>query len=136
MYGEFQMQGGSGKGPALNAASRASIRAVASVHRDMTRGLNSLATIASIAPWLGLLSTVLGLASSFRGVDGSKESIMTDVFDSFSMAFVPCALGLMVALISLWFYEYLLTEVEALDSDMHNASLQLVNELSRLWISN
>lgn len=68
--------------------------------------MNSLATVVSIAPWLGLFGTLLGFAGSFRGIHGSKESIMAALFDSFSMAFMPCALGLMVALMALWFRYY------------------------------
>ncbi len=44
---------------------------------------------------------------------------------------MPCALSLVVALLAIWLYNYLLTEVEAFDSDMENASLQLVNDLGR-----
>ena len=118
------------------ATKSASLRSAAIVHRELKRGVTSLATVVSIAPWLGLFGTLLGFASSFRSINGSKESIMAALFDSLSMAFMPCAFGLIVALITLWFYNYLLTEIEALDSDMDTAVLQLLNDLSRLQISN
>jgi hypothetical protein len=34
--------------------------------------------------------------------------------------------------VALWCYRYLLSEVEAFDSDMENASLELMNQLGRL----
>jgi biopolymer transport protein ExbB/TolQ len=117
---------------ALTAAERASSRSAAVVHGELTRGLNSLVSIASTAPWLGLYGTVLGMNASFPGVNGSKESIMASMFEGLSEAFVPCAFGLMTALAAIWFYKYLLTEVEALDSEMQNASLQLINDLGHL----
>ena len=58
--------------------------------------------------------------------------MMALYFDGLSEALAPCALGLAVALTAKWCYSYLLAEVEELDSDMNNASLQLVNDLGRL----
>jgi biopolymer transport protein TolQ len=120
----------------LGAAKRASARSAAIVRGEMKRGLNSLATVASIAPWLGLFGTVLGIGNSFPGFDGSKESILAVIFERLSGAFVPCALGLMVAVVTMWFCKYLLSELESFDTEMGNASLQLINTLSRLQISN
>jgi len=37
---------------------------------QMSRGLNGLATIASMAPWLALLITVMGIVGSFSGCNG------------------------------------------------------------------
>jgi biopolymer transport protein ExbB/TolQ len=126
------MLGGPEKAEALKFARRAAERSAAVVHGELKRGLNSLATIASTAPWIGLFGTVLGVHSSFGGVNGSKESIMAYYFDGLSRAFVPCAIGLVVALVATWCYRHLLTDVEAFDSEMENASLQLINDLGRL----
>jgi biopolymer transport protein ExbB/TolQ len=116
---------------ALEVARRASERSAAVVHGKMKRGLWSLATIASTAPWVGLLGTIRGIHDSFRGCDCSKESLLGAIFDGLSQAFVPVALGVMVALVALWCYKYLLSKVEAFDSDMESASIQLINQLSR-----
>ena len=128
------MLGGPEKAQALKLAKRASERSAALVHGELKRGLNSLATIASTAPWVGLFGTILGIYNSFGGVNGSKTSIMAYYFDGLSRAFVPCAIGLIVALVAMWCYKYLLTEVEAFDSEMESASLQLINDLGRLGL--
>jgi biopolymer transport protein ExbB/TolQ len=117
---------------ALEAARRASERSAAIVHGKMKRGLWSLATIASTAPWVGLLGTIRGFHDSFGGFDGSEKALMGAIFDGLSQALVPAALGVLVALVALWSYRYLLAEVEAFDFDMESASIQLINELSRL----
>jgi biopolymer transport protein ExbB/TolQ len=93
----------------------------------MKRGVNSLATIASIAPWLGLLLTLLGIINSFRGVGGEKSAIMAALAESLAEALAPAALGLLVAIPPLWFYKYLRGELEALDVEMNNTSLELTN---------
>jgi biopolymer transport protein ExbB/TolQ len=117
---------------ALQVARRASERSAAVVHRKMKRGLWTLATIASTAPWVGLLGTILGVNNSFRGFDGSEDSLIAVIFDGLSQALVAAAFGVMVALVALWSYRYLVAEVEAFDSDMESASIQLINQLSRL----
>jgi biopolymer transport protein ExbB/TolQ len=126
------MLGGPEKAEGLIFVKRASERSAALVYGELKRGLNSLATIASTAPWVGLFGTVLGVHNSFGGAGASKASIMASIFDGLSRAFVPSAIGLVVALVATWCYKYLLTEVEAFDSEMENASLQLINDLGRL----
>jgi biopolymer transport protein ExbB/TolQ len=57
---------------------------------------------------------------------------MAAIFEGLSQALIPTAFGVMVALIALWSYRYLGAKVEAFDSDMENASLQLINQLSHV----
>ena len=121
---------------ALGATKRASARSAATLHGELKRGLHGLATIASTAAWVGLFGTVLGIHNSFGVVNGSKTSIMASYFDGLSQTFVPCAIGIVVALVAMWGYKYLLTEVKAFDSDMEAASRQLLNTLSHLYSSN
>jgi biopolymer transport protein ExbB/TolQ len=116
----------------LESARRASERSATVVHGKMKRGLWSLATIASIAPWVGLLGTIRGIHDSFGGFDGSKEALMVAIFEGLTRALMPTAFGVMGTLVALWCYRYLLSEVEAFDSDMENASLELMNQLGRL----
>ena len=79
----------------MESARRASERSAVVVHGNMKRGLWSLATIASTAPWVGVLGTVQGINDSFLGFDGSKESLMAAIFEGLSRALAPTALGVM-----------------------------------------
>src|SRR5690349_11522317 len=126
------MSSGEDKAETLKAVRRASAHSAAIVRGGLKRGLNGLATITSIAPWVGLFGTILDIQNAFGSVHGGKESIMVAMFERLSQALAPCAIGLLVALVTVWFYKYLLTEVEALTSDMQNASLQLIDDLGRL----
>ena len=108
----------------MESARRASERSAVVVHGNMKRGLWSLATIASTAPWVGVLGTVQGINDSFLGFGGSKESLMAAKFEGLSRALAPTALGVMVALAAMWCYRYLLSEVEAFDSDMESAAIR------------
>jgi biopolymer transport protein ExbB/TolQ len=117
---------------AVGATKRALARSAHVVHGQMKRGVDSLATIASTAPWLGLFGTLVGIVYAFGGCGGDKGTCMAATARGLSESLVPAALGLIVALVAMWGYKYLLTELEAFDLDMEAASLQLVNTLSRL----
>jgi biopolymer transport protein ExbB/TolQ len=76
-----------------------------------------LATIATTAPWIGIFGTVLGLCN-FKGFDGNPEDGLAYVALAVSEAVVPCAAGLILALLATWFHKYLLAESETFDSEM------------------
>ncbi|MBI4891262.1 MAG: MotA/TolQ/ExbB proton channel family protein [Acidobacteria bacterium] len=118
--------------PAIHAAMRASRRAASAEHAALRRGLDHLATIASLAPLLGLLITLDGIVGSFIGCGGEKSFCMAAVVERLSNAMVRCAAGLLVGLISLVLYRYLLIEWQSLRCDMENATLELANTLQRL----
>lgn len=114
---------------AIEAARRASTRSAAVVHGELKRGVSSLATIASTAPWIGLFGTVLGIDNSFPGFGADRATIMAAIFQGLSESFVPAAMGLLVAVPALWFYKYLSGELEGLNMEMETASLELTNFL-------
>ena len=56
---------------------------------------------------------------------------MAVLFEGLAQALLPCALGLLVALVAMGCYRYLLAEVCVFDVEMENETLRLVNELRR-----
>jgi len=115
----------------LQAVGRASRRASAVVHEEMGAGLYSLATIASIAPLVGIFGTVLTFSDAFPGIAGQRESVMAYMFEHLSTSMSFTAFGLLVGLLSLWSYRYLTGRLRIFDREMENASLDLLNQLSR-----
>jgi biopolymer transport protein ExbB/TolQ len=106
------------------------LRSAAAVHQDLKRGLNTLATITCLAPFLGILGTVLaGIPDSFPGFGTDKTHAMAIIFKGLSRALVPTALGLLAGLQSLCCYKYLSGRLAQFDGEMNNRSLQLLNEL-------
>jgi len=49
-------------------------RAAAKCREEMSRGLGSLAIIASLAPLVGVFGTVIGIVTSFRGISGERST--------------------------------------------------------------
>jgi hypothetical protein len=116
----------------LQAVGRASKRSSAVVREEMRAGVYSVATIASLAPLVGLFGTVLGIGNSFRGLGTSQTTAMAYLCKNLSESLWPTAFGLLVGLVSLWFYKYLAARLCTFDLEMENASLELLNQLSRL----
>lgn len=99
-------------------------RAAVAVHEDLKQGLNTLATLTCVAPLFGIFGTVYGIAlDTFRSLGTEKSVAMASVFEGLSRACVPAALGLLVALQSLWCYRYLLGRLTEFDHEMENESL-------------
>jgi biopolymer transport protein ExbB/TolQ len=117
-------------GAVIDSVLCATDRVAAIVHNDMKRGLSGLATIASVAPWFGLLITLIGIVGSFVGCGGEKSACMAALADRLANALVRCALGLFVGLLSLCYYRYLSGQLEELEIEMRNMALELANVLS------
>jgi biopolymer transport protein ExbB/TolQ len=115
----------------VGAVLRASRRSAALVHEDMRQGLTGLATIAYLAPWCGLLATVLAIPNSFVGCGGEKSTCMAAVVVRLSWSIWPTAFGLLIGLMAAWGNRYLTSNLEVFDRAMEGAALDLVNQLSR-----
>lgn len=115
----------------IAAVQRRTRQRAAVVHRELRRGLTSLATIISLAPFLGLLGTVVGIIESFVGCGGERWTCFAAFVERLSHAIYPAAFGLLIAVPGLWAYRYFQSEVEAFDIEMANATLDLINCLSR-----
>jgi biopolymer transport protein ExbB len=101
------------------------------VMHDLERYLNTLATIASISPLLGLLGTVMGMIRTFRAVTIAGIGDPSALAGGIAEALVTTAGGLIVAIPSLVAYRYLRGKVDALVIDMEKESLRLVQAIDR-----
>jgi len=83
-------------------------RSALNVHRQMGQGLHCLATIATVAPLVGIVGMLIGVPNAFPGVIGMPGIAHTlATFRLLADAYVPAALGLLVGVLSLWFYKYM-----------------------------
>ena len=108
------------------AAARVS-GAEALVHAEMKRGIGSLATIGSSAPFVGLFGTVVGIINAFKGISTEKSTGLGAVAGGISEALVTTAVGLFVALPAVWMYNYFSGRIEAFDTEMGNSSSELID---------
>jgi biopolymer transport protein ExbB len=105
----------------------------AAVHR-MERYLNTLGTIASAAPLLGLLGTVIGMIEIFGSQAPTGGNNPAMLAHGISVALYNTAFGLMVAIPALMFYRYFRGLVDAYTLDMEQAANRLVPHLLRFSV--
>jgi biopolymer transport protein ExbB len=93
--------------------------------------LNLLATIAQLAPLLGLLGTVLGFIQTFWLMrEAGLHAHVGLLSDGIWKALVCAAAGLAVAIPSHAGYNYLVSRVNAIVLDMERAATEIVNVVS------
>src|SRR5579872_5951608 len=114
-------------GEKIEASKRALERAEAIVHAELKKGISTLATIGSTAPFVGLFGTVVGIINAFKGISQEKSTGLGAVAGGISEALVTTAVGLFVALPAIWAYNYFTNRVEAFDVEMGNSSSELLD---------
>ncbi len=85
----------------------------------LTKNLTFIGTIASNSPYIGLLGTVLAIMLTFVTMsEGDIEA--TKIMSSLALALKATAVGLVVAIISMVFYNILSRTAEILESNYEN----------------
>jgi biopolymer transport protein ExbB/biopolymer transport protein TolQ len=111
----------------LDTVRRAIQRATALTANDLKKGVASLATIGTTAPFVGLLGTVVGVITAFQGIAATGSGGIGAVSAGIAEALVETALGLIVAIPAVWFYNYLTGRIEYFNVEMDNSSSELVD---------
>ena len=126
---QFQQESGSGlsREDLMDTVRRSIQRASALTASDLKKGVASLATIGSTAPFVGLLGTVVGVITAFQGIASSGSGGIGAVSAGIAEALVETALGLVVAIPAVWFYNYLTGRIEYFNVEMDNSSSELVD---------
>ena len=98
------------------------------VHR-MSRYLNTLGTIALIAPLLGLLGTVIGLIQMFLAVMVHGAGDPTKMAGGIGQALVCTATGLVVAIPAYIFHRYFRSRIDGYAVAMEQEAILLLDTL-------
>ncbi len=97
---------------------------------QLERYLNTLGTIATAAPLLGLLGTVVGMIEIFGSQSGAGGN-PAQMAHGISVALYNTAFGLMVAIPSLMFYRYFRGRVEEYVLELEQSSDRMLSHLQR-----
>jgi biopolymer transport protein ExbB/TolQ len=129
---EYQFQQESGganlnREDVLDTVRRSIQRATALTASDLKKGVNTLATIGSTAPFVGLLGTVVGVINAFVGIASTGSGGIGAVSAGIAEALIETALGLFVAIPAVWFYNFLTSRIEYFNVEMDNSSSELVD---------
>lgn len=96
---------------------------------DLRRGMNVLASVGSVAPFVGLLGTVVGIITAFQGIASSGSGGLSSVSAGIAEALVETALGLAVAIPAVLAFNYLSTQIARDELALATSAGELVDTL-------
>lgn len=99
------------------------------VGSDLRRGLALLATVGSVAPFVGLLGTVLGIISAFQGIASAGSGGLAAVSAGISEALIETAFGLAVAIPSVLAFNFHNERVVREETLLNNAVSELLDRM-------
>jgi biopolymer transport protein TolQ len=98
---------------------------------DLSDRLSVLATIGSVAPFVGLFGTVWGIMRSFTGIAASQNTSLAIVAPGIAEALFATAIGLFAAIPAVIGYNRLLHRVNRLEARLSGFGEEFLNLLSR-----
>lgn len=104
-------------------------RTVAQESLKLESGLILLAIAVSGAPFLGLLGTVWGVMSTFSGIAMKGQADLAAMAPGVSAALVTTVAGLLVAIPSMFGYNWLVHTLRVLTVELDNFSQELVSKM-------
>ena len=116
----------------INTATRGCERATNLFNQELKKGLSTLATIATSAPFIGLFGTISGIINAFKSMQMTGSGGIGAVAGGISEALVTTAFGIGVAIIALWCYSVLNNRIEIYDAEMNNTTSQVVDYFIRV----
>ncbi len=115
----------------IQPVERAIARGTAEVTELLKKGMNSLATIGALAPFIGLLGTVIGIIKVFSDLKTKGAGDINALAGSIGEALATTALGLVVAIPAVWIYNLLTNKQDQVVTNINNAASQMIDEFIR-----
>ena len=93
----------------------------------LEKGCTWITLFIAMAPSLGFLGTVIGMVMAFDKIQQAGDISPTLVAGGMKVALITTIFGLIVAMILQAFYNYILTKIEEITSDMEDSSITLLD---------
>ena len=124
-------QGGRPKNPSaigveMNVASGDEVR-------RLERGMSTLATIASVSPFIGLFGTVWGVMDAFSGLGEAGSASLRAVAPGIAEALITTAAGLAAAIPALIAYNHFLHGIRSTASRMESFASEFVSKIETMY---
>ena len=133
VYETYKRQTG-GAGPPRNLVplERSAQTAASEAVTTLERRLTWLATIATVAPFVGLFGTVMGIVDAFHGLGTAGSATLRAVAPGISEALITTAAGLFVAVPALIAYNQFTGRIRVFAAAIDDFSRELLNSLEEI----
>jgi biopolymer transport protein TolQ len=115
----------------LTAVDRALLRAATVEINKLEKRVPFLATVASVAPFIGLFGTVVGITIAFQRIGTTGSTNLAVVGPSISEALIATAAGLFAAIPAVLAYNHFSTRIKIFAAEMDDFSLEFLNIAER-----
>ena len=96
---------------------------------NLERGLIWISLFIGLAPMLGFFGTVIGMVQAFDAIEAAGDISPGLVAGGIKVALITTVAGLIVAMILQVFYNYLVSKIDSLVSQMEDSSISLIDIL-------
>lgn len=96
----------------------------------MERGCSWISLFITMAPALGFLGTVIGMVMAFDQIQQAGDISPTIVASGMKVALITTIFGIIAALILQVFYNYIITKIERITTQMEEAAVTLLDILA------
>ena len=93
----------------------------------LEKNLSWITLFISIAPSLGFMGTVIGMIQAFDKIQQAGDISATVVAGGIKVALLTTLFGLIVAVILQLFYNYILSLIESMVTEMEDSSISLLD---------
>lgn len=98
---------------------------------NLERGCSWITLFIAMAPSLGFLGTVVGMVMAFDQIQTAGDISPTIVAAGMKVALITTIFGIIVALILQLFYNYILSKIDHLTSQMEESSITLLDSIAK-----
>lgn len=98
---------------------------------NLERGCTWITLFIQIAPSLGFLGTVIGMVMSFDQIQQAGDISATIVAQGMKVALITTIFGIIVAVVLQLFYNYILSKIEHLTSQMEESAITLLDAITK-----
>ena len=98
---------------------------------NMEKGCSWIKLFIALAPSLGFLGTVIGMVMAFDQIQTAGDISPTIVASGMKVALITTIFGIIVALILQLFYNYILSKIEHLTSQMEESAITLMDSIAK-----
>jgi biopolymer transport protein ExbB/TolQ len=111
----------------VEAAERALQRATLDEDASLRKGFGILATTGATCPFVGLVGTIVGIIGAFDAMQGEGGANVMAIVGPIAEALYATAIGIGVAILGVWLFNYFNHRVEQIKKDMNTSILELLD---------
>ena len=98
---------------------------------NLEKGCSWITLFIAMAPSLGFLGTVIGMVMAFDQIQQAGDISPTIVASGMKVALITTIFGIIVALILQVFYNYILSKIEHITSQMEESAITLMDMIAK-----